>query len=218
MTYSSVLRTMPNAVHHRGATLLGFSRAFSLVSISGIRSGVADFGTMEVAALGVRPCSRPDAVVRGVLFDIPECEFTAFVEREHRYSVVKLPVIDNDADAKSSDGKCEAWVVVEQTDEQYKGTMSEEEYQSRVGRYYSGQLWDRPDIKPLREYLSNCIIAADAVDKELGQHDNEHLTNFLDDCLLADGTTTIRKYVNAHQERFSEEVLALVIKTKKSGL
>ena len=43
----------------------------------------------------------------------------------------------------------------------------------------------KTDIKPLREYLSNCIIAADAVDKELGQHDNEHLTNFLDDCLLA---------------------------------
>ena len=98
---------------------------------------------MEVAALGVRPCLRPDAVVRGVLFDIPEGEFSAFVEREHRYSVVKIPVIDSDVDAKNS-GKCEAWVVVEQTDEQYKGTMSEEEYQSRVGQYYSGRLWGRP--------------------------------------------------------------------------
>lgn len=218
MTYSSVLRTMPNAVHHRGGTLQGYSRTFSLVSISGVRSGTADFDTLEVAALGVRPCSSPDAVVRGVLFDIPEDEFAAFVEREHRYRVLKLPVIDADAYAKDSDGIVEAWVVVEQTDEQYRGTMSSDEYESRVGRYYSGQLWGRPDIKPMREYLSNCIIAADAVDTELGQHDNAHLTNFLDECLLANGATSIREYVFAHQERFGEDVMALVMKTAKSNL
>ncbi len=219
MTYSSVLRTMPNAVRHRGGSITGYSRAFSLVSISGIRSGAADFDTMEVAALAVRPCSDPEAVVRGVLFDIPEDEFAAFVEREHRYRVVKLPVVDAaDTDTKDSNGMGEAWVVVEQSDEQYKATMGEKEYEQRVGRYYKGQLWGRSDIKPMREYLSNCIIAADAVDKELGSHDNSHLTNFLDATVLADGTTTIREYVMNNQERFSEEVITLVMKTAKSNL
>ena len=214
MTYSSVLKTMPNAIGHRGGVLPSFERVFSLVSISGIKSGEANFDTMEVAALGVRPSSQ-DKEVRGVLFDIPEDEFSAFVEREHRYKVVKLPVID--ANMTSSDTQCtEAWVVTEQTDDEYKSTMNIEEYEERVGRYYKGQLWGRSDLKPMRKYLSNCIIAADAVDRELGSANNSHLINLMDMTYLSDGWT-IREYVTAYSERFDDEVMSIVMRTVKSN-
>ncbi|KAJ1426588.1 hypothetical protein B484DRAFT_450649 [Ochromonadaceae sp. CCMP2298] len=54
MDASSALRTMPAARNFRRGVLRGFHRRYSLVSVSGIRSGNADLNTLEVAALAIR--------------------------------------------------------------------------------------------------------------------------------------------------------------------
>ena len=94
MQYESVLRTMPNAVNHRYGALGGWERVFSLVSVSSIRRGTAEFDTMELAALAIRPSTDASSLVTGCIFEIPADEMGAFVEREHRYIVKQLQVMD----------------------------------------------------------------------------------------------------------------------------
>ena len=101
--------TMSDAINFRRGALVGYQREFSLVSISGIRSGVADQDTLEIAALSVRPVNNVDCKaiqnsdkctpsssgrVLGVLFDIPSTQLLPYLEREHRYQVLQVEVHD----------------------------------------------------------------------------------------------------------------------------
>jgi len=77
-------------------------------------------------------------------------------------------------------------------------TGGEAEWQQRVGQYYNdGALWGRSDILPLRDYLADVVLAAHTCG------DASWLQNVLDECVLADGGTTVREYVHAFgRERF----------------
>jgi cation transport regulator ChaC len=222
MTYSSVLKTMPSATNHRRAVTLpppreadreawapyGFERAFTLVSISGIKSGSANFETMEVAALALRkaPSTRPGSEVQGVVFEIPESEWEPYKEREHRYKFLEIDVKDEYGNRLSS------WTVFERTDEEYRATMPEKEYQERVLQYFQGRLWGDPSVKPLRQYLINCVQAAIDIEGE----GTTSLANLWDQAYLADGTS-IRNYVLSEPARFPDEMVLLAKTTPQYG-
>eukprot|EP01041_Mallomonas_annulata_P004310 gene4310-8570_t len=187
MDYTSVKSTLPSASNFRKGKLLNFTRFYSLVSVSGIINGFANWETMEVAALAVKP--SPGGVVLGCLFDIPETELIPYLEREHRYKPIQICV---EVDTASNSN---AWTVIEQSDEEYKNTMTQDQYNQRVGRYYDGQLWGRRDILPLRNYMLTVITAA----KFLGG--DEYLDNMLDETYLADECTSLRQYLERFPER-----------------
>ena len=238
MTYQSVLMTMPHALNHRFATLYDYERVFDLVSISGIRTQKANLDTLEMAALSIHP--QPHAKVHGVCFDIPEEELDAYKEREHRYIVKEvlveedLNVSDSNTERKDTNDKSTtmttAYTVVQNTDENYFREMPLQEKYERIEQYYNGSLWSRTDIVPLRQYLVNCVIAANAIDELLETCQNKDkdkedvkisdietsntaarqcivLKNLMDECFLADGSTTIRQYMKNNAERFPSDII-----------
>lgn len=210
LQYSSVLTTMPSAVNHRAAvTQGGFERCFELVSISGIRNGQANLDTREMTAVALRPSRSSEDLpeVRGVVFEIPESEFSAYREREHRYNIREIPIEDAYGNTLS------AWTVTARTDEDYKASMPAEEYYERVGQYYEGQLWGDQSVYPLRQYLVNCVDASEKLDKELLQEILPTLSNLLDCAFLADSVTTIRDYIQTNRDRFPEETVQLAVST-----
>ena len=118
---------MPNAVNHRLGSLVGYERVFSLISVGRIRAGLANWETMEVAALAIRPVSdaaaAAHAVVRGCIFEIPQEELAALKEREHRYRLAQLAVIDHSkppAELGGEQGTTLCYVVLEQSNEEYR--------------------------------------------------------------------------------------------------
>lgn len=198
MSPNSSNRTMPTAKNHRKGSLEGYLRIFSLVSIVGLKKGDSNIDTLEMAALAIKP--KPNCIVKGNLFDIPIDELPAYFEREHRYKKLKLPIVDHGVDGKSNT-LISAWVCIEQTNEEYRSTMNNEEWDERIGQYYNndppgyGKLWGRLDIFPMRNYLINCLNAA----FELGG--NNYITNLLDEGYIADGITTIREYILKYPDR-----------------
>ena len=116
MDIRSAQATMPSARNFRPAVLSNYQRVFSLVSIAGIRSGSSRRDTLEMAALAIRP--RAGACVKGVAFDIPDGEFDAYKEREHRYHAVQV-MADEFPLAVDGSSRVACWTVVEQTDDAY---------------------------------------------------------------------------------------------------
>ena len=108
--------------------------------------------------------------------------------------------------------------------------MPLQEKYERIEQYYNGSLWSRTDIVPLRQYLVNCVIAANAIDELLETCQNKDkdkedvkisnietsntaarqrivLKNLMDECFLADGSTTIRQYMKNNAERFPSDII-----------
>ena len=127
MNYESVLKTMPNAVNHRLGSLSGYERVFSIISVGRIKAGLANWDTMEVAALAIRPVHNvavaANAVVRGCIFEIPPEELAALKEREQRYKLAQLSVTDHSKPPAERGGKASTtlcYVVLEQSNEEYR--------------------------------------------------------------------------------------------------
>mmetsp|Transcript_16910 Transcript_16910/g.16261 ORF Transcript_16910/g.16261 Transcript_16910/m.16261 type:complete len:216 (+) Transcript_16910:60-707(+) len=195
LSYQSVLSTMPSATNFRGSTLNGYSRNFNLVSINGIKSGTADLLTMEMAALTIR--KDASGFVKGCFFDIPDAELAPYLEREHRYIPIQVEALD-----EKSNQNVLSWTVIEQTNAEYKNSMSSTEWQERIGQYYKGELYGRTDILPMRDYLNNCLLFA----YQLGGV--PWLNNMLEG-KLADGSS-IKQYVTTHFDRFYSPVQHII--------
>ena len=186
MERSSAQKTMPSAKNFRRGKLMDYIRMFNLVSISGIRSGVANIMSKEIAALSIR--TKTDSCVMGVLFDLPTEQLDGYLEREHRYKPIQASVWDESHNTNSI-----AWTVVEQTDAEYlinRCSNSEAEYFQRVKQYYDGSLWGRNDILPMPKYCITCLTAAYV----LGGID--YINNMLDYTMLADNETSLRSYLS----------------------
>ena len=151
-----------------------------------------------MAALAARPSPDSSSVIKGVLFDIPKEEFPAYMEREHRYNIEKRPVLQlervssGSPDEENMSGSGDivfAITCLEQSDEQYLERIGAEEWESRVGRYYSeGRVWGRQDVRPIPQYMTNVIAAASTLGVEW-------LEDAVDNTYLVDGVTSLRTYV-----------------------
>jgi cation transport regulator ChaC len=183
MDLASALRTVPSAKNLRKARLDGYTRMYNLVSVGGIKSGIANQDTKEMAALSI--VKKYGAFVLGCVFEIDASEVENYLYREHRYKVCEVDVFDF-----QNDKLIPATTVISQSDEEYYLKLPKEspEYEEMVGRYYTGSLWGRKDILPMKSYMMNCIIAA----YRLGS--KEWLDNMLDGTLLADTSTSLRVY------------------------
>lgn len=82
------------------------------------------------------------------------------------------------------------------TDKDYRASMTSKDWHNRIGQYYSGSLWGRTDIKPMREYLISCVTSAYLLGGKTW------LDSILDSC-IADGTS-VRDYIRAFPDRFIE--------------
>ena len=175
------------------------------MSISGIRNGLVNLETNEMAALAIRKSSDTTTVL-GTVFDIPESELPAYLEREHRYKPLLVEVtIDIDKATPAEDVPSSfssvrsAWTVVEQTDEEYRATMSVEEYTERVSQHYDGMLWGRPDIFPMRKYSNEVIAAA----HKLGGA--TWVENLILCTMLSDRNTRLVDYYRLFRDRIATE-------------
>jgi len=210
MDKTSCLRTMPHSTNFQPAVLFGYKRVFSLVSVWGLRTGIASEESKELAAVSIEP--SPLHCVKGVVFDIPDENFPSYLDREHRYYCIDVNVSLKQPSTAGVEAKenvaiavapstvtvAAKTVVLYKTNEEYYDAKykSEEEWHERVGQYYQGALFSRRDILPMRRYLTDCLDAASA----LGG--TEWVENFYDECFLSDGTTSIRSYLSAHPDRF----------------
>lgn len=195
MHVQSTLRTMPHATNFQPAILSGYKRCFSLVSIWGLRNRISFLETKELAALCIVPSKYHS--VNGIVFDIPEDQFPAYLEREHRYYCIDVTV-------EISIRGHEPQLVSAKTVVPYKSNedyfvakySSQEEWQEKIAQYYDGSLFERTDIFPMRSYLADCLVAANVLGSDAWLH------NFYDECFLSDGKTTIRSYIADHPDRF----------------
>ena len=196
MSQLSARSTMPSLQWFMPAILHEHKRTFSLVSISGLIRGGANQETLEMAALGINP--SPTHNVYGCAFDISAAEMAAYVEREHRYRLVDIHV--------NIEGMLHPAVTVVPyaSNEEYRAAKFADDevgWHERVGQHYSGPLFDRRDVWPMRAYLRDCLAAA----ASLGGR--AWLVNFLDESFCSDGATSIRSYISAHPDRVSLEDL-----------
>lgn len=188
MDIDSAKSTIPTLTNFRQGALHGYTRRYNLVSINGLIQGWATVETNEMASLSVRPNNVND-VILGSLLEINESDLKPLLKREHRYKTVEVNCYEKNGDI------IKALTFVEQSDQDYKNTMSIEEYHVRVGQYYTGSLWERNDILPLRRYMNKVIQAAEKLGGEV------YVSNMLDETVLADGITTLRQYLQKYPHR-----------------
>lgn len=182
MDIDSAHLTMPSAKNFRKGILHNYVRSYNLVSISGIKKGIANIETKELNALSVKKQEGVD--VMGILFDIPEDELPAYLIREHRYVFKEENVEEVDKNTVVT-----AWTVVESNDADYKLKCGAADYNERVHQYYDGSLWHRIDTFPMTEYMINVLLASFKLGKKLW------LQNYLHHTLLSDGCTTLVQYI-----------------------
>lgn len=209
MDPSSALRTMPSAINFQPAVLYGYQRIYNLVSISGIRSGLSNSDTKEMAALSIRKSFDENDRVMGCVFEIPQSDLAAYFNREHRYKPmeVSISILSTAADGTSTSlsSYSSVWTVIQQSDEEYQRSMSSEEFRERVLQYYDGQLWGRSDIFPMRSYSNDVIAAA----YKLGGI--TWAENLLFCTRLADEERTLIDYYIMFRDRVSPENKEIVV-------
>ena len=148
LSESSAKRTCPNLTNFRVASIKGWERIFSLVSVSQLKNGNANVEENQIAALAVRKSTNPSSLCIGTLFDIEEKDLLELTRREHRYNMTEIQAFDGPNDSTS----VTCIVFTASSDEEYKLKCQKEgdneTFHTIVGQYYNGQLWGRKDIFP----------------------------------------------------------------------
>jgi len=180
LSETSARETIPGLSNFRLVEVPGYKRIFNKVGVIFISRHKADPLSLHLASCSTQP--SPQNTIICSQFECTEAEYVALFEREHRFNWVEVATLQGEE-------RSQALMCTGSTDEYYRlqKCASEQEYQERVGQYYSGKLW-RDDILPFPRYLSFCLKAAASQGEEV-------LNNFLDHSYLADGVTTIRTYL-----------------------
>ena len=183
MNLESLRETCPSARNLRIGRLEGYIRVFNLVSVKRIRLQICTVESKEIAVVSVRP--KEGATSLGVMFDIDEEDLSAYKLRERGYKFCFVPVVELDS---SKEYTC--LLCYENNEEDYRSLFqSPDEFHQQIGQYYTGQLWNRQDIFPIRRYLS--LIRRSSF--LLGGKDFH--SHILDNSYLSDGSASIREYL-----------------------
>jgi len=201
MNIDSAIKTMPSLSNFRLAKLIGYKRIFSLFAVVRLIKGDVDINDIENAGLAIRPNKEEENInntVFGCVFDILEDELPSYFEREKIYKVKKVPIMTCDFENVT------AYTVIEQTDEEYINSFGEQNYDSQIGKYYSGSIWHRKDILPAKKYFEMVCTTA------INNQNIELLKNFLDETYLANEITTIREYIFSNKDKYYELICKII--------
>jgi hypothetical protein len=182
LSQRSALETVPRLTGFRRVRLPGYRRIFNKVGVVFFSRHGADPASLEIASCSTE--MMPGSEIICSAFDVPEADFPALYEREHRFRWVEVRALDE------AGMPVQGRICTSSTDMDYRlnKCVTQAEYYRRVGPYYSGPLW-RDDILPFPRYLVFCLQAAASQGQAV-------LDNFLDCSFLADGCTSIRQYLS----------------------
>ncbi|MGB0205374.1 MAG: gamma-glutamylcyclotransferase family protein [Neptuniibacter sp.] len=186
LSEQSARETVPALQNFRIVRVPGYRRIFNKVGIVFLSRHGADPASLELASCSTLP--DPHSEIICSQFECTEADFRMLYEREHRFEWVDVETIESTR--LISSGR----VCTTSTDDYYRHRkcQSSQEYHERVGQHYPGKIW-RSDILPFPRYLAFCLQAAQGQGTEV-------LNNFLDSSYIADGQTTIRKYIASHPQ------------------
>ncbi|MDO6564361.1 gamma-glutamylcyclotransferase [Amphritea sp. 1_MG-2023] len=185
------MQTVPGLQNFRLVRVPGYRRIFNKVGVVFLSRHGADPESAYLAS-----CATQVSAVDAIICSQFECsveQFSALYEREHRFRWIEVDVQPLETIALDK-GLLKGRMCTEYSDDDYRlnKCITPQEYDARVGQYYDGALW-RDDILPFPRYLAFCLQAATSQGAEV-------LANFLDSSYLADGSTTIRTYLQQSPE------------------
>lgn len=184
LSENSARETVPGLKNFRLVSVPGYRRIFNKVGIVFLSRHGAAVNSLEVASCSTQ--AHHNSEILCSQFECSDKEYLELIEREHRFEWVEVETLGF-AGVRQTGLMCTT-----SSDDYYRKVKcrSAEEYDRRVGQFYSGKIW-RDDILPFPRYLAFCLQAAQ------GQGENV-LDNFLDHSYLADGVTPIRAYIQSH--------------------
>jgi len=183
LSEQSARETVHELENFRLVEVPGFRRIFNKVGIVFFSRHGASETDLEIASCSTEACSEASIVCSQ--FECSEEAFLGLYEREHRFRWVEVETLGQRGE-RSLGRICTGY-----NDQDYRlnKCITDDEYQRRVGQFYSGALW-RDDILPFPRYLAFCLQAASSQGEAV-------LDNFLDNSYLADGMTSIRHYLKS---------------------
>ncbi|MFK7800138.1 MAG: gamma-glutamylcyclotransferase [Anaerolineae bacterium] len=187
----SARKSVPSLTGFRLVRVPNYIRIFNKVGIVFHTRRNIDPADLRRASCASR--LRGGAEIWCTTFECPSEEFPELFEREHRFKWVDVEF------EELGGGFGRGIMCTEWTDDEYRThrIKDDADYFNRVGRFYQGKLW-RDDILPFPEYLQLCLDAA-------GSHSEKLVTHFLQSSYLADGVTTLERYLQTHPNALRAE-------------
>ncbi|WP_299204256.1 gamma-glutamylcyclotransferase [uncultured Amphritea sp.] len=196
LSESSARQTVPGLENFRLVRVPGYRRIFNKVGIVFLSRHGADPDSLQLASCSTQAMAGCEIICSQ--FECSPEEFVELYEREHRFRWIEVETTpldgaqlsnsnkpsDTSPDTPSLGRMCTGYDDIEY---RLNKCVTPQEYELRVGRYYSGPIW-RDDILPFPRYLAFCLQA-------VASQGSVVLDNFLDSSFLADGKTTIRTYL-----------------------
>ena len=186
LSEQSARQTVPELDNFRLVRVPGYRRIFNKVGIVFLSRHGASPDSLHIAS-----CSTQQDDTCEIICSQFECSAEDFVdlyEREHRFRWIEVDTLGLDGMAYKG-RMCTGYDDLEY---RLNKCITPQEYELRVGQYYPGTIW-RNDILPFPRYLAFCLQSAATQGQEV-------LDNFLDTSFLADGKTSIRKYLEQTPE------------------
>ena len=185
LSEKSARETIPSLQDFELVTVANYKRVFNKVGIVFFQRHKIGMDDKEISSCSTRPA--PGVTMTCSLFSCTEDDFLVLYEREHRFRWINVECLTSD---RTEVGR----MCTENDDENYllNKCVTPSEYFRRVGQFYCGRIW-RNDILPFPTYLRHCLDAA-------RQHGEGVYKNFVETSFLADGTTSIRAYLQKRPE------------------
>lgn len=186
MSENDARRTCPNLTNFRYGRVPGYARVFGKVD-----SHHKTYNTQHIANWGF--FENPDHETLVTLFEIPDDEYEALVEREIDYNLKSVKFIELETGIEGQGIACCAF----RSNEEFLNHIDNEPLQKRlyIKKYQDrnrGEVW-REDLLPCNRYLAFVLSIAHGINEK-------YLHNILDQSYLGDRKTKIREYLSREHE------------------
>lgn len=187
----SARQTIAELRNFRLVKVAGYRRIFNKVGVVFIQRYQPASDDLRIASCATQQDNASSIIA--CAFECSSEEFTALYEREHRFRWIEVdyrPMLQATTPAEETVGQGRMCTEFNDSDYRLNKCVTAQEYQQRVGQYYSGKLW-RNDILPFPRYLNHCLEAARS-------HGSDVYENFVTTTFLADQTTSIAEFLSAN--------------------
>lgn len=199
LSAESAATTCPGVANFRLGRVRGWRRVFGHPAHIFFQRGIAYPASKEIASLCAEPCDDPASGFVMAAFDVPVSELPALLQREEEFNFVKVPFYpllkDGGGEAPLGEGymctRASDGEVLDRRGHRVKYT------EALQGHYGFTSIWDQwgsdSGLLPTPVYTRHCVLASqkEGVPPEASD-------SFLDETLLCDRRTTLRKYMAAN--------------------